>query len=225
MEIFKKESFQSFLLALGLLLLAITAQRCSLSFMLTSSNKVLKPLIVADSLQNANLKSLLADSIPKLKTLNIQYQTAQEIKTYYKDLAVSYYVNYYAFSICSILFTTLLTIAIFLVVNKGWQTSQLILKTFLLTTVVLSSIYYFLPNVLNNKENLQKNSDKVKAFQKIQSDILIFSNKYNQADKEKLDSALTSNYEQIILNFDFITTIDNSKLNSNPQDLLKSIKP
>jgi hypothetical protein len=225
MELLKNERIQSFLLVLGLLILAYTVQKRSSGFMLNASNQVLKPLSRADSLQYANFRITINDSSPQLKTLNSQYETAQEIKSFYKVLAISYYVNFYAFSICSILFTTLLTVAIFLVVNKGWQSSPLTLKTFLLTTVVLSSIYYFLPNVLSNKENLQKNSEKVIAFQKIQSDILSFSSVYNPEEKVNLDSILINNYNQIILNFDFITIIDNSKLNSNPQDILERINP
>lgn len=225
MDILKKESFQSFSLVFALLLLAVCIQYNSFGFMKNASKEILTPLEEADSLQENALKFSIQDSTLKLKILCHQYHVSNYIKKYYKNLAVSYYINYYAFSICAILFTTLLTLAVFLVASKGWLNSSQLLKTFLLTTLMISSIYYFLPNVLNNKENFQKNSDKVKVFQKIQTDILIFLNTFNKNDKLKMDSTLTSNYNQIISNYEFITTIDNSKINSNPQDLIKTIKP
>lgn len=220
MELLKNEKSQCFILVLVLLLLGILAQLGSHSFMYHKTNEILKPLSSADSLQYVNFKLTINDSLPKLKTLKSQYETAQEIKSYFMNVALTYYLNYYAFSICSIIFTTLLSIAVFLVANKGWQTSPLILKTFLMTTVVLSSIYYFLPTVLSNKDNIQKNLNKVIVYQKIQSDILSFSSTYNPTDDCKTDTILKSNYDKIVSNFDFIITIDDSKLSSNLQDQL-----
>lgn len=225
MEFIKKEKVQALVLVISLIIMAAILQLISIKFMGTASLNVLKPVAAADSIQMVILNSNISDTSLKGRTLKNQFLICQKIKDYNKGIAISYYVNYYAFSLCSILFITLLTIAVFLVANKGWQNTSILLKTFLLTTIVLASIYYFLPNVLNNKENFQKNTDKVKAFQKIQFDILAFAGTINQVSQAKIDSTLNSNYNQITTNFDFISTIDASKLNSNPQDLLKTIKP
>jgi hypothetical protein len=124
----------------------------------------------------------------------------------------------------SVLLVMLLSIAIFLVASKGWQGSSFLIKTYLLTTVLISSVYYFLPAVLNSKENIQKNTEKFKMFQKIQSDILAYSTIYQRGENVKVDCVLTSNYNLITANFDIFTTIDEAKINSNMQDVLKNIK-
>ena len=149
-EFLQKENTLAAIVCIGLIILAIGTQKTSSHFMQLESDRVLSPLNSVDLIQNQIIDSTLKEPTLKITTLKKQYLICGEIKSYYKALGVSYYINYYAFSICSIVFITLLTIAGFLIVTNGWQNSALVLKSFLLTTIVLSSIYYFLPNVLNN---------------------------------------------------------------------------
>jgi len=225
LEFIQRKTTLALIVAVALIITAISTQKWAYRYMNKASNEALIPLNAADSIQNLILNNTLKDSTLKIVTLKKQYLICDKIKSYYRGLGVSYYTNYYAFSICSIIFITLLTIAVFLIANKGWQGSSPVLKSFLLVSIVLSSIYYFLPTVLNNNENLKNNMEKVIVFEKIQTDILSFSNKVSQVDNSKIDSSITSYYERISTNFDFLTTIDNSKLDSEITNLLKSYKP
>ncbi len=219
----KKETVLPFAVVIVLVLTAFIVQNRSMAFMYRTADSILKPLREADTLQEKSLQSILRDTSAKCMIVKSQYETAQKIKVYYRRLSITYYANYYGFSICSIFFTTLLTIAVFLVSNKGWQSSSLILKVLLLTTIFLSSIYYFLPSVLENKENLQKNIEKFVVFQKIESNIVHFSGLMKQSSQATIDSAIASNYNQIASNYDFIVAIDNSKVSFDPTKTLQEI--
>ena len=221
----KKESTLAAILAIAMVIVAVGTQKWAYRYMNKESITALSPLNLADSIQNSIINSTLKDTAAKIVTLKRQYLISDKIKTYYKGLGVTYYTNYYAFTICSILSITLLTIAVFLIANKGWQNSSILLKSFLLTSIVISSVYYFLPNVLGNNANLKNNMDKVKVFEKIQADILSFSNNIAQTDNAKIDSSITSYYDRIATNLDFLTTIDDTKLSSEITGLLKDYKP
>jgi hypothetical protein len=227
MEYIQRESkgLLASLLAISLVVLAIGTQKFSHRFMEDASVKVLRPLRAADSIKSSIIEITLRDSSLKITTLKKQYLVCDSIKRYYLNLGVAYYSNYYSFSICSIVFITLLTIAVFLVANKGWQNSSIILKAFLLSNIVLSSFYYFLPNVLGNKENLKNNMEKVRIFEKIQFDMLSLSYNIMQQDNKRVDSSIASYYDRISINLDFLTNIDDSKLNSEFSTLLKDYKP
>jgi hypothetical protein len=225
MELLKKESFQSVLLAAGMIILAAVIYFVSTRFMYSAAKRALKPLKNADNKQEIDLQSAMIDSIPELKTLKMQYETIKEIKTFHMDLAVAYHADFYAFSMCSILFITLLSIGGFLVVNAGWSNTSLLLKSFVLSATFVSSIFYFLPRVVCNEKNISKNANKVIAFQSIQSEILVIAMSYNSIDKSKINSMVANIYKLIAANYDFINTIDNSKLNTSPQEILKSLNP
>lgn len=211
-EYLKPENISATVVCIGLILLAIFIHVATYRFMKSASERVLAPLDSVDLIQYQIIEKTLEGNTLKLTTLKNQYLICEQIKKYYKGLGISYYTNYFAFSICSIIFVTLLTIAVFLIANIGWQGSDLVHKSFFLTTIALSSIYYFLPSVLNNKENLKKNTEKVIEFEKIQLDILSFSNKIELMDIENINDIITSNYENISTNLDFLNTIDDSKL-------------
>jgi len=223
-DFLENETALAVIVAVTLLVLAIGTQKWAFRFMKNASEEMLAPLNSADSIQSLIMNASLNDASAKVSTIGKQYLICDKIKSYYTGLGVSYYINYYAFSICSIIFITLLSIAVFLIANKGWQNSPVVLKSFLLTAIVLSSVYYFLPNVLKNEENLKNNMEKVKVFEKIQCDILSYLNKISREDAARVDSSITAYYDRISGNLDFLTAIDDSKLNSEITDLLKSYK-
>jgi hypothetical protein len=220
-DFFKQENTKAVAIVVILVILAFGTQWSCSRYMRSAAVKVLGPLNAADSIQNSLINTALTGTTSQIATLKQQYLICNQIKLYYRALGTTYYVNYYAFSICSIIFTTLLTISAFLIGHKGWQTSSIILKSFLATTVVLSSFYYFLPNVLGNKQNLKENMDKVKVMSKIQFDILSLSHQLPSANHVKIDSAIASYYSRISSNIEFITTIDDSSLNSDVKKLLE----
>ena len=221
----QKESTRAAIVLLALLALAILVQKSSHRFINKAATELLLPLQAADSIQTAIINRLLTDSTPKISTLKQQYLITQKVKGYYQAVGTEYYTNYYAFSICAIIFMVLLTVAVFMVANKGWQNTPVLIRVFLLGTVVLSSLYYFLPNVLNNKENIRNNLDKVKLYQTLETDMLSFSNTIGRQPVEAIDSTITNNYKRISNNLDFLTTIDDSKLGNEVSSLLKGYQP
>jgi hypothetical protein len=220
----KKPENLAVLVSVGLITFIAIVHTTSFSFMESASKRVLKPLRTVDSIQQTIADTTLYKADLKTVTLKKQYGIAEEIKKYYTNIGASYYQNYYAFTICSIFLTTLLTIAIFLLANKGWQNSSIVLRSFLLSTIVLSSIYYFLPNVLNNDKNLEKNMDKVLTYVKIQSDILTFSNVIEKATEAQIDSVIAYNYKEISDNLSFPSNIDDTSLQDKFSDLMKQFK-
>lgn len=205
----KKENVQAILICLVLGALAFTVQTKSVCFMKEASAKVLKPLDSADSIQSQIINRSLTGSSVKILTLKNQYLISEQVKKYYRQLGTTYYVNYYSFSICAIVF-------------KGWQNSGLLLKTFLLANIILGSVYYFLPNVLSNKDNINANMLKIKEFQKIQSDIMNISVRVDKLNEKEIDSAIQNHFDRITANIDFPTAIDNSKIDSKLLKLLET---
>lgn len=222
-EFLQKEKVQAILICISLLFLAVIIQTVSHKTMKGLAAETFKPLNSADSIQKEIIhESLRGNIAPNARILMKQYLISENVKNYYKVLGTSYYVNYYSFSICSIVFTTLLTIAVFLMTNKGWQNSNIILKTFLLSNIVLSSIYYFLPNVINNKVNLNSNILKIKSFQILQSNITQTSLKLDSINDKKVDTLISSYFDTISSNIDFPATIDDSKIHEELLDAKKT---
>lgn len=214
-ELIKKPSVKSILVCFSLITLAISTLFTSANYMGNSSIKIISPLNEVDSIQQLIIDQSLTKSTLKTNTLKRQYLICSKIKTYYENISIAYYKYYFAFSLCSIVFTTLVTVGIFLISNKGWKNSDLVLKTFFLTTIVLSSIFYFLSNVMNNKENLNNSTDKIIKLEKIQLDILKVANKIDQLDTLQIDTLIETHYNQISSNLEFITKIDNKQLNEH----------
>ncbi|MFD2938237.1 hypothetical protein [Spirosoma flavum] len=156
--------------------------------------------------------------------INRQYKSAKLLKNYYYELAVIYNNNYYKFSACFVVFSALLAVIVFLIAQKGWATSDAIIKVLFLLVSTTASFYYVMPLVFNNKENLQKNIDKIKIFQGLQSDILTFSSSIDKASQKKIDSMIVNINSRIKDNYDFPITIDPTKADIIPSSVLKTIK-
>jgi hypothetical protein len=201
--------------------LAISIHFFSFKFIKKSSIKSLSFMDTADTLQDLVLNK--SSENEKIKILITQFKISKVLKDYYRNLAVSYYQNYYVFTICSIVYTIILAMFGFLLAGKGWQNSNPNIKTIFLLTTVFASFYYFLPNVLNNRLNLQKNIDSVKIFQKNQFDILSFLNSINKANESETDIFISNIYTTIKDNYDYNISIDTSLLNKNPLDNFKGL--
>jgi hypothetical protein len=221
MEFLKKELNQVITLGLVYVLFAYALHEGSYKYMENKSTEMLVPIDSADKIQDKIIQSSVNDTFYKATTIKNQYYVSKQLKKYYMNMAVNYNNNYYRFSICFVVFTTLLTIILFLVAAKGWQNTNNFLKALFLLTTLLASFYFFLPNVFNNKENLQNNLGKVIVFQKLQSNIISFSNTLNQTDQRKVDSMITNINDTIKNNYNFIINIDPQKVNFTPSDALK----
>jgi hypothetical protein len=204
------------------LIFAILIHVLPFRFIRKASKNILIPIDQADLLQENVLKNSVTNE--KGKILVQQYEISKQLKSYYRNLAVSYYQNYYVFTTCSIVYTIFLAIVVFLVAGDGWQHSNLSIKVIVLMTILFAAYYYFLPNVLNNKLNLQKNMDGVKTFEKIQLDILSFLNRIDKVDEEEISTFITNVYTSIKNNYDYNINFDTSLLDKNPLDNFKGLK-
>ena len=220
MDFYLQHQYQ-ILLSLLYIGIAVFIHLLSFKFIEKSSIKSLSSMDTVDTLQDSILNK--ASESEKIKTLITQFEISKVLKDYYRNLAASYYLNYYVFTICSIVYTIILAVSGFLLAGNGWQNSNPNIKTVFLLTTVFASFYYFLPNVLNNKLNLQKNTDSVKIFQKIQFDILSFLNSINKTNENEIDIFISNIYTAIRDNYDYNISLDTSLLNKNPLDNFKGL--
>src|SRR5579883_1733384 len=84
-------------------LFALFVHLLSSGFIKKASKNILQPIDQADDLQEEVLKHLNGNI--KTTVLTNQFNIATQLKNYYRNLAVSYYQNYYVFTICSIVYT------------------------------------------------------------------------------------------------------------------------
>ncbi len=220
------ENQKCLILAIGLIFIAGILQYASVTYMRNTTEAKFQNLRSADTLLMQTAIMTIPDSSSNLKCLKNQFDVSGKIKNYYYNIGSTFYRNYYAFSICSILFATILAIATFLVISSGWQNSSQLIKTFFLTSILISSFYFFLPTVLNNRENYALNLKKGKTFNQIQLNILTFSTKPYYNNSDSLSKFLGQSFDDIANNFDLETVeIHYEKLGDDPQKLLKSANP
>lgn len=221
-----KDNTKCLLIVIGLVIIAAGVQLWSSLYMESTTFKKMTDIHSSDSIFHVSLINILDKNTDrKIIILKNQYDACQKIKDYYNGVGITYFRNYYAFSICSVLFTTLLAIASFLVINDGWQKAGIVLKTFFLTTILISSFYFFLENVLENKKNLATNLQKAKIFQHTQFNILYFANSPDVAKTDSLNKFLKNNYADIAENLDLLTTdINTDELGGNPGKDLRGLK-
>ena len=213
-----------FLLTLGIVFLAILLHVTSVSYMRKATLDKMEYLKSADSLMLNSADLLLPKPDPAFRTLKNQFSASQKLKDYYEDLGSTYYRNYYVFSTCSIVFVTLLAVAVFLVINAGWNNSPQLIKTFFLVSICISSFYFFLPSVFENRENFALNFKKARSFEQIQMNILAYASQPYAGNVDSLRKELAGNYHQIAENFDLLTIeINPDKLGGNPEEILKSL--
>ena len=218
------ESKQAILLAVGMVSIAVILHMGSNRFMRQTVPEKMQMISAADSINLATAKTLITGTTSNHTQLKSQLATTQELKKYYLDMANTYFRNYYAFTICSVFFGTVLAIAAFLLVNIGWKDSKVFAKTFFLVTVFISSFYFVLANVLNNRENYTLNLNKVKAFHQIQLNILSFASEPYADRSDSLMNIVKRNYRDIATNYDLQTIeIDAEQLGGNPGETLKSV--
>lgn len=201
---------------------AVMLHFSSFSFIKAASKNVLKPIDESDRIQD-NIVQTVSEN-KKTSIIIEQFYIAKHLKSYYMGLATSYYQNYYVFTICSVIYTIFLTVNVFLIGENGWHNSSINLKVFTLLTINFAALYFFLPNVLNNKLNLQKNMSGVKVFKKIQFDILSFMNTIDRHDETEANIFISNIYASIKENYDYNISFDTSLLSSNPLNNFKNLK-
>lgn len=219
------ETIKCIVLGGVLLITAMILHVMASRFMEGTLEKKMINVHAADDIYRATATQLIGETGPNFRCLRSQFEVSQKLKMYYLDIAKIYYKNFYAFTVCSIVFGTVLAIAAFLLINKGWQNATALEKSFFLVSVFISSSYFLLSNVFNNGQNYSLNLTKVKAFHQIQMNILSFTTKpyVNMADS--VTAELDRNFKDIAYHFDLQTIqIDTEKLGGSPQEILKSVQ-
>jgi hypothetical protein len=172
-----------------------------------------------DTIENKGLELTFKNlHSSRLMFLENQYKAAGQLKSSCKEVALLYFKNYYAFTVCFALFSAMLSVSLFLVAHKGWQHADDKLKTFVMLCVVFSSFFYFLPKMMNNESNMYKNIEKQRAYQGIQLDVLTF---VNSGDTARADSMINHVDNAIKKDYGFMIAIDPTAV-SNPLDQLNS---
>jgi hypothetical protein len=216
---FNEQMAMRLTIAIFYILSAVILHALLFRFIKRSSQNSLASMLKADALQEEILHK--AKDTEKLEILKYQFSVASEIKTYYRDLAVSYYQNYFVFTICSVVYTIITGVLVFVITATGWEHASYERKFLFLFTISLASFYYFLPNVLNNKVNLQKNMGGVKIFQGIQMDLLAYVD--NPKPEPDTDAFIANVYKSMQNNYDYNITLDTSLLNKDPINNFKGI--
>ncbi|HTB33087.1 MAG TPA: hypothetical protein VK808_13750 [Bacteroidia bacterium] len=205
------------------LVVAISLQISSYEIIKHISSRVVDDVNFADSLGDISAAHVFKKvAEPRMHYLQDQFLFAGQLKDTYKEMGLEYFRNYYAFSVCLTLFTTLLSISVFLVAHRGWANCTVKLKAFLIFNVVFASFYYFIPKVLNNETNISKNMNQHKAYQGIQIDILSFCRTVDTLNRAKMDTMIARTANQIKSNYDFAIGIDPAILGGSPLDKLNS---
>ena len=182
--------------------------------------KLLIPIDKAGSLQDEVLDNLAKDA--KTEILIKQFFISKSLKFYFRNLAVTYYQNYYVFSICSIVYNIILAIMILLVAGEGWVHTNDIVKALVMLTILLAAFYYFLPHVLKNEMNVQKNLEGVKKYQIIQFDILSFLSAIDTKTDDETNKFISDTYDSIKNNYSYNIDFDTALIDKNPLDSLKN---
>jgi hypothetical protein len=220
-----EESVLSFCVAVGLGVIAVAIHMGAISYMEKTAPEKMRMIEAADSINLATARQLIAGTTPNHIRLKSQFELCQQLKDYYLDMGHTFFRNYYAFTTCSVFFAALLAIAAFLLVSKGWQNASLLIKTFFLMTIFISSFYFLLASVLNNRENYILNLKKVKAYNQVQFDILSFTAQPYAIRDDSLTSAVKRNYKVIAEYFDLQTIeIDADQLGGSPVEHLKAMQ-
>ena len=202
-EFLKVEANQALLLIVFFAITFTVLDQGSMYYMRRETTFIETKIDKADLVQDKLIPIPSTTDTSKINYLKAQYYMSKHLKKYFMSLAATFNSNYFKFSVCFTVSSILLSIAIFLIVQKGWSLSQYPIKVFFIASVFTSSLYYFLPLVFNNKDNVQKNIDKVKIVQGIQTDIVSYYVSFNNLSKSKQDTVIVQINNRIKDNYDF----------------------
>ncbi|MDX1911571.1 MAG: hypothetical protein SFV22_08810 [Saprospiraceae bacterium] len=128
----------------------------------------------ADSIRQADLQSniSLLQNQAKAQTLWAQYSQIENYKSHHLMAATTFYRNYYSIITTLTVCSVLLAVFVFLLLKKGWDNEPVYpLKSFFLTTSVLTTVLYGYLQVYDLETNIAKNIEKYFIYEKMQIDI------------------------------------------------------
>lgn len=222
-NILTNEKYQKIFLVVFLLVTFIGLHQGIRFYMESTTHRIVSKIDLFDLQQDKIIESPVRYDTIYNNKLKYQYYSSKYLKKYFMELAIIFNENYYKFSICFIVSSILLSISLFLIVQKGWSNSSFFIKEFFLLSVFISSIYYFLPIVLNSQDNIRQNIEKVKIYQGIQLDILSYQNIFDSLNRTQRDTVITNINNRIKNDYDFLISIDPSKVNISPLESIKEL--
>lgn len=169
--LFTKDWFKITLIVLGLILLSQVGAIGFRKEAYTQGQKLMKPL-------DGNFKKLYV-SFHKNSVLsreqNLKLQTllfiAESHKKHHKLVFLEMYRYHFASVTLLLMFSTILTILVFLVASDGWARSHKYLKTLFLSVTALTTFYGLSPVVYKQDYTISENQRMYVEFDNIESKI------------------------------------------------------
>ena len=133
-----------------------------------------------------------------------------------------YHLSFYKGLISVIIvFTTLMSISIFMISHKGWNGSSIQIKVFALTVIILLGLANLINTVIKPKQSFNAYAQSVKKSSDNQIKIFNLINDYNKIPMEKMDSVISRNFNDLNSNVDLLPNIDEEKISSSSIDIKK----
>jgi hypothetical protein len=206
-------------LCLLIIVLTVIISAFALTTMYRMSSRLYKPIEKSNILRE---KFFLGDTsqknigYPKMQYLKMQYAVLSFFKEHHKELGRVYYSNYYSFNVVLTIATIILAILVFLIANKGWQTSDIFLKISFCTVFFISSFLGIMTITLGQKENYESNFKQYLYYDKIQTNIITFVNTTDQYKPSRIanltDSFIVAISSDLRANGQFFMAIDANKI-------------
>src|SRR5258706_1038162 len=139
------------------------------------ANKSMQPYIKSQEFINQYIDSLKKPDHLSEKYFNV-FKAQQKIlsmrKEHYLGLSRLFFRNYYAVLIVLMLYSVVGGVVIFLLVNKGWKDSSIILKTLFLAIVMVVTFCGFFPSVFKQQWNSDENIKYYMNYTRAEIDIM-----------------------------------------------------
>lgn len=167
---------------------------------------------IAKKSSNINkLQTLTKDRDLKIKN-NVSLETYKKNKAYifhnqYKisklsiDYCIEKAIKFYAFHkaiVYSLLvFTTIISLCAFVISKQGWTQTPKIIQIVSVCVLVIIGMFNLMSAVLKPKENYDTYIAKAELNEKVQSDIVLFFNKYDKLNEADVDTLILENFSKI----------------------------
>jgi len=161
--------FSSTIIMGGIIFLLASCQ------MSRAGTKAMRPYVKSQDFINQYMGSLKKpDHLPE-KYFNV-FKAQQKImsirKEHYLHLSNVFFRNYYAILVILMLYSCIGGVVIFLVMNKGWKDSSIVLKALLLSIIMVVTFCGFFPSVFKQQANFDENIKYYMNYTKAEMNII-----------------------------------------------------
>lgn len=165
----------------AIIVFAVTIAFAGIIFLLTlcqmsrEADKAMRPYIKSQEFINRYLDSLKKPAYLPEKYFTV-FKGQQKIMSMRKDhnlrLSKTFFKNYYGVVIVLMLYSCIGGLVIFLLVNKGWSGSSIILQALFLSIVMVVTFFGFFPSVFKQQTNFDENIKYYMSYSKAEINIL-----------------------------------------------------